>query len=138
MFAVLRENEMSSYLLIRLICLFFQNCVRAMDQTWHANHFSCYTCDKQFTAETGYHEHQGRPFCEPCYSDAALPKCKGCAKPIKDKAIKALNADWHLSCFVCKVSYFLRYMHFCVNSVVVGAARSSVESLSVGLCWGGM
>ena len=75
-----------------------------MDKTWHGNHFSCHTCDKQFSAETGYHEHDGKPYCEPCYSDVALPKCKGCGKPIKDKAIKALNSDWHLSCFVCKVN----------------------------------
>ncbi len=74
-----------------------------MDKTWHANHFSCYTCDMQFSAETGYHEHESKPYCEPCYSDVALPKCKGCQKPIKDKAIKALNSDWHLTCFVCKV-----------------------------------
>jgi len=78
------------------------NCVRAMEKTWHANHFSCYTCNKQFTAETGYHEHEGKPYCEPCYTDVALPKCKGCSKAIKDKAIKAMNAEWHLGCFVCK------------------------------------
>ncbi len=74
-----------------------------MEKTWHADHFSCHTCDKRFTAETGYHELEAKPYCEPCYSDKALPKCKGCSKPIKDKAIKALNAEWHLACFVCKV-----------------------------------
>ena len=30
---------------------FFQNCVKAMDKTWHSNHFSCYSCDKRFSAE---------------------------------------------------------------------------------------
>jgi len=74
-----------------------------MDQTWCAPCFTCTTCDKRFSAETGYHEHESRPFCEPCYADVALPKCKACGSAIKDRAVKALNADWHLGCFVCKV-----------------------------------
>jgi hypothetical protein len=39
--------------------------------------------------------------------DAALPKCKGCSKPITDKALKALGGQWHVNCFVCKVRLVL-------------------------------
>ena len=82
----------------------FQGCVRAMEKTWHMHHFSCYSCDKQFSAECGYHEHEEKPYCEKCYTEIALPKCQGCKKPITDKAINAMGGPWHLTCFVCKVS----------------------------------
>ncbi|XP_040576134.1 PDZ and LIM domain protein 7 [Lepeophtheirus salmonis] len=79
-----------------------ENCVRAMDKTWHAHHFSCYDCMKTFTPDMGYHEFEGRPYCEPCYTKTALPKCKGCSSAITDKAMKALGGQWHIKCFVCK------------------------------------
>ena len=65
--------------------------MKAMEKTWCARCFSCYSCDKQFSAETGYHEHQEKPYCERCFADVALPKCKGCGNPIREKAIKALE-----------------------------------------------
>lgn len=79
-----------------------ENCVKAMEKTWHSHHFSCYTCDKRFSEEVGYHIHEEKPYCEGCYIDLAVPKCKGCTKPILDKALNALGGTWHLTCFVCK------------------------------------
>ena len=53
--------------------------------------------------QVGYHIHEEKPYCESCYIDLAVPKCKGCSKPILDKALNALGGTWHLTCFVCKV-----------------------------------
>ena len=56
----------------------------------------------------GFHElespRNGRPYCRNCYIDLTCSKCVGCTKPITDKAVKALDSDWHVDCFVCKVS----------------------------------
>lgn len=81
----------------------FQACVRAMDKTWHDYHFTCWSCDTKFTADSGYHEHNGNPHCEKCYVEATCDKCKGCKKAITDKSVNAMGGAWHLDCFVCKV-----------------------------------
>ena len=56
----------------------------------------------------GFHEldspNNGKPYCRTCFIDLTCSKCAGCKKPITDKAVKALDADWHVDCFVCKVS----------------------------------
>ena len=74
-----------------------------MEKTWCAGCFVCSGCESQFTAESGFHEHQERPYCQDCYAEVALPKCAGCLGPIKTKAVKAMDKDWCVGCFVCKV-----------------------------------
>ena len=74
-----------------------------MDRTWHSHHFTCWSCESRFTAESGFHDYNGNPHCEKCYVDAACPKCKGCAKAITDKSVNAMGGSWHIDCFVCKV-----------------------------------
>ena len=84
-----------------------------MDKTWHSHHFTCWSCETRFTAETGFHDYNGNPHCEKCYVDAACPKCKGCAKAITDKSVNAMGGSWHIDCFVCKVRtrLFWRALH---------------------------
>nr|ALS04659.1 paxillin-like isoform X4 [Pseudodiaptomus poplesia] len=77
------------------------DCVRAMDRTWHPEHFQCYGCLTQFTQNMSYREKDGKPYCEHCYTDTVLPKCGGCANPITDRALKAFDKQWHIKCFVC-------------------------------------
>jgi len=79
-----------------------EGCVRAMEKTWHATCFTCWSCGARFTAETGFHDLKGNPHCEKCYVDAACPKCKGCEKAITDKSVNAMGGSWHVDCFVCK------------------------------------
>jgi len=78
------------------------DCVRAMDQTWHPQHFQCYGCLVQFSADMSYRAKDNHPYCDHCYTDTVLPKCAGCNKPITDKVIKAFEQQWHITCFVCK------------------------------------
>ena len=45
----------------------------------------------------------GAAFCDECYYEKILPKCFGCQRPITDRALKALDVQWHVKCFVCEV-----------------------------------
>ena len=45
----------------------------------------------------------GAAFCDECYAEKILPKCFGCHRPITDRALKALDVQWHVKCFVCEV-----------------------------------
>ena len=38
------------------------NCVEAMDQRWHVDHFKCSACNVAF-ADTEFIVHMGKPFC---------------------------------------------------------------------------
>ena len=64
----------------------------------------CHKCGEPFEKDQGFHERNNFPYCKACYVELACEKCAGCSKPITDKAIKALDKDWHVACFVCKVS----------------------------------
>ena len=47
-----------------------------------------------------------------CYIELTCSKCAGCDQPITDKAVKAMEREWHVGCFVCKVkksSYSIFY-----------------------------
>jgi len=77
------------------------DCIRAMDQSWHPEHFVCFGCLAQFTASMSYREREGKPYCDHCYTDTVLPKCGGCGEPITDRALRAFDKQWHIKCFVC-------------------------------------
>ncbi|TRY79206.1 hypothetical protein TCAL_01994 [Tigriopus californicus] len=79
-----------------------QDCVKALDQSWHPTCFLCRKCNKAFGKDEGFHEMNGTPYCKTCYIDTACDKCAGCSRPITDKAMKALDQTWHVGCFVCK------------------------------------
>ncbi|CAO1623134.1 unnamed protein product [Jaminaea pallidilutea] len=48
--------------------------------------------------------HQGYPYCSGCHESLHLPKCKGCAGPIRpeEEMLTALKAKWHEECLRCK------------------------------------
>lgn len=58
-----------------------QECIRALDQTWHPEHFRCAACSVLFDVATsghGIHSHHGRPYCKQCYIAAVCDKCHRC------------------------------------------------------------
>ena len=79
--------------------------MRALDKTWHPEHFFCTLCGRKFGPE-GFHEKDGKAFCQECYYENYAPRCKRCNKAIMEGFITALNAQWHPECFSCKVSIF--------------------------------
>jgi len=41
-----------------------QKCVTALDKPWHPEHFCCMMCGRLLGDDVGFHEHDGRPYCE--------------------------------------------------------------------------
>merc|ERR1712136_710903 len=99
-----------------------KDCIKALDQTWCPECFNCAKCGDGFGAGQGFHEldspNNGKPYCRACFIDITCSKCAGCKKPITDRAVKALDSDWHVDCFVCKTckSSFVGQSNFyCVD-----------------------
>ncbi|CAG2164276.1 unnamed protein product, partial [Oppiella nova] len=67
-------------------------------------HFLCQHCNKQLSEDPeGYHEHNDKSYCRPCYIELFAPYCRGCNKPIVEKiCVTALDSKWHPDCFVCR------------------------------------
>ncbi|KAF7236012.1 Leupaxin [Varanus komodoensis] len=72
----------------------------AMDQTWHPEHFFCAHCGKVFS-DDGFHERDGKPYCQKDFQALFSPKCRGCDRPVMNQYLSAMNAVWHPECFVC-------------------------------------
>ncbi|KFO87316.1 Leupaxin, partial [Buceros rhinoceros silvestris] len=72
----------------------------ALDQTWHPEHFFCTHCGKVF-GDDGFHERSGKPYCRQDFVAMFAPKCQGCARPVTDNYLSALQGVWHPECFVC-------------------------------------
>ncbi|XP_050311233.1 transforming growth factor beta-1-induced transcript 1 protein-like isoform X3 [Anthonomus grandis grandis] len=75
-------------------------CVQAMGVNWHEDHFLCGGCKCKLIG-TQFMDVKGAPFCQKCYLSKHADRCKGCSKPIADKAVVALDAKWHQMCFRC-------------------------------------
>ncbi|VBB28452.1 unnamed protein product [Acanthocheilonema viteae] len=76
-------------------------CVTALGKTFHAEHFVCAECGRQFEEE-GFHEKNGQPYCKADFFRMFAPKCNGCKNPIKMHFITALGTHWHPECFICQ------------------------------------
>ena len=83
-----------------------QRVLRALDKTWHKEHFFCTLCGKDFGPE-GFHEKDGKAFCRECYYEKFAPRCKRCEKAIMEGFITALSSQWHPECFCCKVCVYV-------------------------------
>ena len=99
--------------------------MRALDKTWHPEHFFCTLCGKHFGTE-GFHEKDSNAYCRECYYEKFAPRCKRCDKAILEGFISALGSQWHAECFCCKVSALVifdvsirtcTYIHVCTVSV---------------------
>ncbi|OAF68607.1 hypothetical protein A3Q56_03616 [Intoshia linei] len=74
--------------------------VKALGESWHPHHFTCFICSKVFGSE-GFHEYENKPYCTLHYTELLAPKCAFCSKPIIDKYIVVINKTWHRECFKC-------------------------------------
>lgn len=81
-----------------------------MGVNWHEDHFLCKDCKCKLIG-TQFMEIEGVPYCQKCYLSKHASRCKGCSKPIADKAIIALDAKWHQMCFRCSVSTSHKVLH---------------------------
>eukprot|EP01116_Phalansterium_solitarium_P003733 TRINITY_DN14559_c0_g1_i1.p1 TRINITY_DN14559_c0_g1~~TRINITY_DN14559_c0_g1_i1.p1 ORF type:complete len:444 (-),score=115.01 TRINITY_DN14559_c0_g1_i1:270-1601(-) len=76
------------------------DCVNALGQQWHPEHFVCTYCGKSFGGGT-FFEHAGKPYCELHYQNQSGATCGGCGKAVADRSISALGKKWHPEHFVC-------------------------------------
>jgi len=72
----------------------------AMNKKWHIYCFVCSTCGATVSDE--YYEFEGKAFCRKDFNKFYNGVvCAGCRKPLAGKKLKALEKEWHPSCFVC-------------------------------------
>lgn len=55
-------------------------------------------------ASAGFHEKNGKPYCQKDFLAMFSPKCRACERPVMDNYLSALQGVWHPECFVCGVS----------------------------------
>lgn len=87
------------------------DCINALGQQWHPEHFSCNKCGKSFAGGT-FFEYGGKPYCETHYHEQSGSLCAGCGKPITGRCVNALEKKWHPEHFVCA---------FCMKSLAGGS-----------------
>ncbi|XP_069506412.1 zyxin isoform X2 [Ambystoma mexicanum] len=76
-----------------------QPAVRALEQLFHVECFTCFKCEKQLQGQQFY-DVDGKPFCEECYA-GTLEKCSVCKKTITDRMLRATGNAYHPQCFTC-------------------------------------
>jgi len=87
------------------------DCINALGQQWHPEHFVCTYCQKSF-AGGSFFEFAGKPYCETHYHQQTGSLCSGCGKPITGRCVNALDKKWHPEHFVCA---------FCMNPLAGGS-----------------
>ena len=70
----------------------------------------CVECAAPFSGSLSYREEGGQPYCDPCYTATVLPRCAGCTQPITDRALRAMDQQWHVTCFTCQVRHHLLHL----------------------------
>jgi len=74
--------------------------LQALGNLYHVDCFVCKKCTKKIGTEEFFVK-DNKAYCENCYKTSFLPKCSRCSKEIEGKYLKALNQDFHESCFNC-------------------------------------
>jgi hypothetical protein len=75
-------------------------CLNALDQTWHPEHFVCNHCNMPFP-NGAFIEHESKPYCENHYNELFCPRCANCKQPINDKCVTAFGNKYHPNHFTC-------------------------------------
>ncbi|XP_058026294.1 zyxin isoform X1 [Ahaetulla prasina] len=80
-----------------------QPAVRALDQLFHVECFTCFKCERQLQGQQFYNVDE-KPFCEECYA-GTLEKCCVCKQTITDRMLRATGNSYHPQCFTCVVCH---------------------------------
>jgi LIM domain len=86
-------------------------CINALGQQWHPEHFVCHYCQKSF-GNGSFYEYSGKPYCETHYHQQTGSLCAGCGKAVTGRMVNALDKKWHPEHFVCS---------FCMQPLAGGA-----------------
>jgi len=84
-------------------------CINALGQAWHPEHFVCQFCQKAFKGS--FFDLGGKPYCDVHYHQQTNSLCAGCSEPVSGKCVDALGKKWHPEHFICA---------FCLNPLAAG------------------
>ncbi|RKO99228.1 hypothetical protein CXG81DRAFT_14790, partial [Caulochytrium protostelioides] len=79
----------------------WDQCITALEQTWHPDHFVCAQCGDRFQPGAGFLEHNGLPYCEADYFNLFAVACARCRCGIPGELVAAMGREWHPACFRC-------------------------------------
>nr|XP_002129221.1 LIM domain-binding protein 3-like [Ciona intestinalis] len=68
---------------------------------FHKECFICAAPNCQGNLDAGFIVDGGKAYCVTCHNKYFSQPCLKCNKPIFEEAFRALNCQWHLSCFIC-------------------------------------
>ncbi|KAI4459399.1 lim domain-containing protein [Holotrichia oblita] len=74
--------------------------VNSTGELWHQTCFVCAQCFQEFR-DGIFYEFEGRKYCEHDFHVLFAPCCGKCGEFIIGRVIKAMNANWHVKCFLC-------------------------------------
>ena len=63
--------------------IFSDEFVKAEDQTWHTEHFACWTCDTRLAGSRYVMLGLGQPACVTCWSASSRRTCAACGQDIR-------------------------------------------------------
>lgn len=77
---------------------------KAMDKSWHIDHFCCWKCDVPLTGKK-YIIINEQPFCPGCYNTHLANLCYECEQPIgpESKDLFVKDRHYHKECLLCNV-----------------------------------
>jgi len=76
--------------------------VRALDKSWHIEHFVCNYCEKPFMNDTYFvGPSDDKPYCEYHYNKLFGDSCTYCGCVIQTQVIAAFEKRWCTGCFQC-------------------------------------
>ncbi|TPX36723.1 hypothetical protein SmJEL517_g01248 [Synchytrium microbalum] len=78
-----------------------ERAINALGKSFHIEHFFCCQCGKNFGAQEGFLEHEGKAYCEEDYLNLFAQKCNRCGAGLIGDYIIAMDAYWHQACFSC-------------------------------------
>ncbi|KAH3766189.1 focal contact protein paxillin [Pelomyxa schiedti] len=100
------------------------DCINALGQKWHPEHFVCNYCHKPFPGGS-FFEYQNKAYCEPHYYQMTGAVCAGCGKPVTGRVLNALDKKWHPEHFMCA---------FCMAPLAGGLFKEEKGKAYCGSC----
>ncbi|KAH3767171.1 focal contact protein paxillin [Pelomyxa schiedti] len=101
------------------------DCLNALGQKWHPDHFVCNYCHRPFPGGAFY-EYQSKAYCEPHYYQMTGYVCSGCGKPVTGRVLTALDKKWHPEHFMCA---------FCMAPLAGGLFKEEKGKAYCGGCY---
>jgi len=95
-------NKPSLVLFITLQLIYVGEYTKALNKTWHLNHFCCWQCNILLTNKK-YIVINDHPFCQKCYNNIIANVCRICRQPIgpECKDLYVRDRHYHGKCLVC-------------------------------------